>query len=85
MLNLTVLLNSKFARQFSSETILLSTLVDNHNELSLRSIGTLRPLHMSPVSRSRLNSRDESGMNSGGPDGIVLHCLPYFPHYKHPI
>ena len=50
MLNLTVLLNSKFARQFSSETILLSTLVDNHNELSLRSIGTLRPLNMSPVS-----------------------------------
>ena len=50
MLNLTVLLNSKFARQFSSETTLLSTLVDNHNELSLRSIGTLRPLHMSQVS-----------------------------------
>ena len=48
--NLTVLLNSKFARQFSSETILLSTLGDNHNELSLRSIGTLRPLHMSQVS-----------------------------------
>lgn len=42
MLKLTVLLNSKFARQFSSETILLSTLVENHNELSLWSIGTLR-------------------------------------------
>ena len=25
------------------------------------------------------------GMNSGGPDGIVLHCLLYFPHHKHPI
>ena len=22
--------------------------------------------------------RDESGMDSGGPDGIVLHCLLYF-------
>ena len=21
-------------------------------------------------------------MNSGGPNGIVLHCLPYFPRYK---
>ena len=26
--------------------------------------------------------RDESRMNSGGPDGIVLHCLLYFPRYK---
>ena len=25
------------------------------------------------------------GMNSGGPDGIVLHCLLCFPHHKHPI
>ena len=25
------------------------------------------------------------GMNSGGPDGIVLHCLLYFPYHKHPI
>ena len=25
------------------------------------------------------------GMNSGGPDGIVLHWLLYFPHHKHPI
>ena len=31
--------------------------------------------HFSPV----------SGMNSGGPDDIVLHCLLYFPHPKHPI
>ena len=28
---------------------------------------------------------DDSGMNSGRPDGIVLHCLLYFPHHKHPI
>ena len=26
-----------------------------------------------------------TGMNSGGPDGIVLHCLLSFPHHKHPI
>ena len=25
------------------------------------------------------------GMNSGGPDGIVLHWLLYFLHHKHPI
>ena len=25
------------------------------------------------------------GMNSGGSDGIVLHCLLYFPHHEHPI
>ena len=25
---------------------------------------------------------DESGMNSGGPDGVVLHCLLSFPHHK---
>ena len=25
------------------------------------------------------------GMNSRGPDGIVLHCLLYFTHHKHPI
>ena len=29
--------------------------------------------------------RNERGMNSGGPDGIILHCLLYFPHYKHPF
>ena len=28
---------------------------------------------------------DDSCMNSGGPDGIVWHCLPYFPNHKHPI
>ena len=28
---------------------------------------------------------DDSCMNTGGPDGIVWHCLPYFPHHKHPI
>ena len=32
-----------------------------------------------------ISYRDESRMNSGGPDGIVLHCLLYFPHHKHPI
>ena len=25
------------------------------------------------------------GMNSGGPDGIILHALLYFPHHKHLI
>ena len=25
---------------------------------------------------------DESGMNSGGPDGVVLHCLLSFSHHK---
>ena len=25
------------------------------------------------------------GMNSGGPEGIVLDCLLYFPHHKHSI
>ena len=29
--------------------------------------------------------RDDSCMNSYGPDGIVWHRLPYFPHHKHPI
>ena len=29
--------------------------------------------------------RDDSCMNSYGPDGIVWYCLPYFPHHKHPI
>ena len=29
--------------------------------------------------------QDESGMNSGGLDGIVLHCLLYFRYHKHPI
>ena len=28
--------------------------------------------------------RDNSGMNSGGSDGVVLHCLLCFPHKKHP-
>lgn len=28
---------------------------------------------------------DESLMNSGEPDGIVSHCLQYFPLHKHPI
>ena len=32
-----------------------------------------------------ISYRDESRMNSGGPDGIVLHCLLYFPHHEHPI
>ena len=26
-----------------------------------------------------------TGMNSGGPDGIVSHCLLYFSHHKRPI
>ena len=30
-------------------------------------------------------TRMNGGMNSGGPDGIVLYCLLYFPHHKHPI
>ena len=25
------------------------------------------------------------GMNSGGPAGIIFHCLLYFPHHEHPI
>ena len=28
---------------------------------------------------------DDSCMNSGGPYGIIWHCLLYFPHHKHPI
>ena len=29
--------------------------------------------------------QDESGMNSSNEFCIVLHCLLYFPHHKHPI
>ena len=25
------------------------------------------------------------GMNSGGPNSIILHCLLYFSSHKHPI
>ena len=40
---------------------------------------------MSPVDRDGSVTGMNGGMNSGGPDGIVLHCLLCFPHHKHPI
>ena len=43
------------------------------SEISVSRIGILPHEHFIPL------TADESGMNySGGPDGIVLHCLLYF-------
>ena len=43
-------------------------------EISVSGLKILPYEHFSPV----------TGMNSGGPDGVVLHCLLCFPHEKHP-
>ena len=44
-------------------------------EISVSGLEILPYEHFIPV----------TGMNSGGPDGIVSHCLLYFPHHKRPI
>ena len=48
-------------------------------EISVSGLEILPYEHFIPVTGMN------GGMNSGGPDGIVLHCLLCFPHYKHPI
>ena len=48
-------------------------------EISVSGLEILPYEHFIPVTGMN------SGMNSGGPDGIVLHCLLYFPYHKHPI
>ena len=48
-------------------------------EISVSGLKILPYEHFIPV--TGMSGR----MNSGGPDGIVLHCLLYFPHHKHPI
>ena len=48
-------------------------------EISVSGLEILPYEHFIPVTGMN------GGMNSGGPDGIVLHCLLYFPHHKHPI
>ena len=44
-------------------------------EISVSGLEILLYEHFSPI----------TGLNFGGPNGIVLHCLLYFPHNKHPI
>ena len=44
-------------------------------EISVSGLEILPYEHFIPV----------TGMNSGSPDGIVSHCLLYFPHHKRPI
>ena len=46
--------------------------VDLVPEISVSGLEILLYEHFSPV----------TGMNSGGPDGIVLHCLLYFPYHN---
>ena len=48
-------------------------------EISVSGLEILPYEHFIPVTGMN------GGMNSGGPDGIVLHCLLCFPHHKHPI
>ena len=48
-------------------------------EISVSGLEILPYEHFIPVTGMN------GGMNSGGPDGTVLHCLLYFPHEKHPI
>ena len=48
-------------------------------EISVSGLEILPYEHFIPVTGMN------GGMNSGGPDGIVLQCLLYFPHHKHPI
>ena len=44
-------------------------------EISVSGLEILPYEHFIPVTE----------MNSGSPDGIVSHCLLYFPHHKRPI
>ena len=48
-------------------------------EISVSVLGILPYEHFVPVAGMN------GGMNSGGPDGIVLHCLLCFSRRKHPI
>ena len=48
-------------------------------EISVNGLKILPYEHFIPV--TRMNGE----MNSGSPDGIVLHCLLYFPHISIPF
>ena len=48
-------------------------------EISVSGLEILPYEHFIPVTQMN------GGTNSGGPDGIVLHCLLYFARHKHPI
>ena len=45
-------------------------------EISVSGLEILPYEHFIPVTGMN------GGMNSGGPDGIVLHCLLHFPHHN---